>query len=168
MSDSTTPILHPASELKASRDCFNLIKRSEDEPGFLVGACTKLVAFKPLPSDPWTIGWGHTSGVVGGMTITAQVADALLLEDVLVVEQQLRPLLGSVQLTQGQWDALVDLAYNVGARRLPMIAPKLWAYMRDGKRELAAGQLLDIDRAGGVECGGLKRRRQDEAALFMA
>lgn len=153
----------------ASKTCLDCIKRHEDEAGFLAGRCSQLRAYRPVPTDPWTIGWGHAGGDVReGMTITPEEADQMLLADVEIIEAQLAPLVAGFVLTQGQYDALVSLAYNVGARRLPILAPKLWRYLREGKREMAAAELLDINRSAGHVLAGLTTRRQDEAKLFLS
>jgi lysozyme len=152
--------------LAASQSCLNLIKRAEDEPGFLAGRCSHLTAYR-CPAGIWTIGWGHTHGVYEGQAITAACADALLLEDVRAVEAELRPMLAGLELSQGQWDALVSLAYNTGPRRLPAIAPRFWKSLWAGDKQKSVVELVTINRAGGVVLAGLTARRKAEAALFL-
>jgi len=74
-----------------------------------------------------------------------------------------------VPLTQGQYDALVSLCFNLrgGAQRLPSIAPRLVAKINGGDGSGAADELLDIDRANGEVLPGLVRRREAERALFV-
>lgn len=66
----------------------------------------------------WTIGVGHTSMagaplVHPGMTITREQADNILKKDLALFEDAVE---GSVKvpMTQGQFDALVSLAFNIG------------------------------------------------------
>jgi lysozyme len=169
----------------ASPACLDNIKRFEDEPGWKAGRCSKLVAYR-CPAGVWTIAWGHTLGVEPGMTVTPELADALLLEDVRAVEAELRPILAGVPLTQGQWDALVSLCYNLkgGPRALPATAPKLWKSLHAGDKTTAVIEFSDMDRArcgacmghgcpachntGRVVLAGLTARRQAEAKLFMS
>lgn len=171
--------------LAASQSCLNLIKRAEDEPGFLAGRCSHLVAYR-CPAGVWTCGWGHTRGVYEGMTITAACADALLLEDVRAVEAELRPMVAGLELTQGQWDALVSLCFNLkgGPRALPAKAPKLWKALHAGDKRAAANEFGDMDRArcgacegrgcprcnntGRIQLAGLTARRMAEAQLFLS
>jgi lysozyme len=171
--------------MTASIACLNTIKRAEDEPGFLAGRCSHLAAYR-CPAGIWTIGWGHTHGVYEGMVITAACADALLLEDVRATEAELRPLTAAMTLTQGQWDALVSLCYNLrgGPRALPRTAPKLWKALHAGKRRAAANEFGDMDRArcgacegrgclkcnntGRIVLAGLSARRRAEAQLFLS
>jgi lysozyme len=121
------------------------------------------------PAGVWTVGWGHTAGVREGLRITEDLAEEFLRRDVDDVEQGLGSVV-RVPLTQGQYDALVSLCFNLcgGALRLPAIAPHLVARINEGDYAHAADELLDIDRANGRVLPGLKRRRIAERALFLA
>jgi len=143
--------------MKASQACVDLIKRCES---------LSLDAYL-CPAGAATIGWGHTRGVHLGQSISPSFADALLQEDIEAVEEELSLML-RVPVTQGQWDALVSLCFNCGARALPYKAPHLWACLLAGKKLQAANEFLDICHAGGVELPGLKARREAEAELFLA
>jgi lysozyme len=149
--------------MEASDECLALIKSCE---------ALRLTAYKPthLPNEPWTIGYGHTDGVEQGMTITEQVADALLAVDARAVENALDPLLRGLVVTQGMYDALVSLTFNLrgGPRALPHAAPKLYAALRSGQKQAAAAQFLDMDHENGVVLAGLKARREKEAALYLS
>jgi lysozyme len=151
------------NDLHASQACLDLIAGCE---------ALRLTAYKPtrLATEPWTIGYGHTAGVCEGMTITIDVAKELLLEDVGSVEGDLRPLVAHCVLTQGMWDALVSLCFNLrgGPRALPHAAPKLWAALLAGRRNDAAAQFRDMDHEGHTELAGLHARRTKEAALFLS
>jgi len=120
------------------------------------------------PAGVWTIGWGHTAGVREGMRITAELAEGFLRRDIEQVESGLAAVI-HVPLTQGQYDALVSLCFNLrgGAQRLPSIAPRLVAKINGGDGSGAADELLDIDRANGEVLPGLVRRREAERALFV-
>lgn len=82
-----------------------------------------------------------------------------------------------VPLRQGQFDALVSVAYNCGAGVVPGIAIVVNARPRylyprptqDGLisyRAHVQSTLLAYDHAGGQVLAGLKRRRQAEFVLF--
>lgn len=64
------------------------------------------------PAGVWTIGYGHTKGVVQGQAITAKQADELLTEDLKTAESVVsRECPG---LNQQQFDVLVSFVFNCG------------------------------------------------------
>lgn len=89
--------------MKTSQKGIDLIKKFE--------GC-QLKAYK-CPAGVWTIGYGHTSGVRKGMTITQIDANEFLALDIQKTEKQVSNLV-KVPLKQGQFDALVSFVYNVG------------------------------------------------------
>jgi lysozyme len=121
------------------------------------------------PAGVWTIGWGHTQGVGGGVRISEDLAEEFLHRDVAAVEEGLTAVIHS-SLTQGQHDALVILGFNLrgGAQRRPSIAPHLVAKIANGDYAGAADEFLDIDRANGQVLPGLVRRRVAERSLFLS
>jgi lysozyme len=146
--------------MKAGQAALDLIRRFEG---------LRLDSYL-CPSGVPTIGWGHTCGVHLGQTISAALAYVLLSQDVSDVENDLALMLHGTPVTQGQWDALVSLCFNLkgGPMALPKKAPRLWADLLAGKKPEAASEFLDMDHAGGVELAGLRARREAEAALFLA
>jgi lysozyme len=70
----------------------------------------------PDDAGVWTIGYGHTDGVVEGMTISQAQADQLLLADTLHTVSIATKLLAGVALLQYQFNAMVSLAFNIGSR----------------------------------------------------
>jgi len=69
-----------------------------------------------------------------------------------------------VALTQGQFDALVDFCFNLGAGRLAKST--LLRCLNAGRYNDAAEQLLLWDLAGGEVNLGLKARREAELRLW--
>jgi lysozyme len=129
----------------------------------------RLEAYR-CPAGVWTIGWGHTRGVQPGMRISPDRAAELLAEDIAEVERDL-PSAVHVDLTQGQWDALVSLCFNLrgGALRLPQTCPHLVASLNARDFAGAAPQFLNVNHAaGGAVLPGLTRRREAEVKLFLA
>jgi lysozyme len=112
----------------------------------------------------WTIGYGHTgSDVKPGMTITSAQAQALLALDVKSAAACVNNVV-AVQLTQQEFDALVDFVFNLGAgafRNSTMLRE-----LNTGDFTGAAAQFDLWDRAGGAVVAGLLRRREAEADLF--
>lgn len=132
----------------------------------------RTTAYKPLKKESgWTIGYGHHGpDVKPGMVCTEQWAYEQLKRDLRQVEHQLISALNAyeIEVTQGQFDALCSLLFNLsgGIRRL--IKFKLWAKLKAGDVRGAANEFLDINKAGGVEVKGLTLRRRAEARLFLS
>lgn len=70
-------------------------------------------AIIPVPGDVPTIGFGTTQGVKIGDKITPPKALARALKDVETYEGAIKQCV-KVPLTQSEYDAYVDLAYNIG------------------------------------------------------
>lgn len=95
--------------MKASETVKNKIKEYEG---------LRLTAYK-CPAGVLTIGYGHTGlDVKTGMTITQAEADSLFDKDIDRFESQLNATLGTANLRQCQYDALLSFAYNVGIYNL--------------------------------------------------
>ncbi|MBO9580339.1 MAG: lysozyme [Sphingobium sp.] len=157
--DAVNAVLYPAGEkapMTISQRGIDLIKRCEG---------LRLSAY-PDPGTggaPWTIGYGHTGPEVRkGLTITQAQADTFLVADIQRFEADVRALCPIT--TQGQFDALVSFAYNVGQSALS------GSTMR--KKHVAgnyAGAAAEFDRwvyAGGRTMAGLVARRAEERALY--
>src|SRR5208282_3398973 len=66
----------------------------------------------------WTIGYGHTGpGVHSGLIITQEQAEAFLQSDVAGAVACVNRLVTG-QISQSQFDALVDFAFNLGCANL--------------------------------------------------
>lgn len=125
----------------------------------------RLQAYK-CPADIWTIGVGHTKDVTEHDEITYEQSRELLRKDIEAVVKALAPFV-NVHVTEGQYVALVSLAFNVGASYVVHNCPRLMRALNAGDVEQAAHQFLDITKAGGKELPGLVRRRKSEAKLFL-
>jgi lysozyme len=112
----------------------------------------------------WTIGYGHTGAdVTPALTITQQQAEALLAKDVLAAARCVNTVV-KLQLTQDEFDALVDFVFNLGPGAF--VRSTLLADLNAGNFAKAAAQFECWDRAGGLVVAGLLRRRQAESDLF--
>ncbi|MEQ3425757.1 lysozyme [Citrobacter braakii] len=119
---------------------------------------------------PWTIGYGWTNHVDGkpvkrGMTIDQDTADRLLKTGLVGYENDVLKV-AKVKLTQGQFDALVSFAYNVGSRALS--TSTLLKKLNDGDVKGAADEFPRWNKSGGKVMSGLTRRREAERALFLS
>lgn len=125
-------------------------------------------AIIPVPGDVPTIGFGSTEGVRPGDTTTPPKALARALQDVSKYESALKGCI-RVPLHQYEYDAYVDLAYNVGPGAFcgSTLVKRLnaedyagacaeilrWRYYQG--RDCAAPENKRL-------CGGLLTRRQQE------
>lgn len=113
----------------------------------------------------WTIGYGHTRGVDPGMTCTQAEADNWLMCDIAYSAEDVNTHIKTT-ISQGEFDALVDFAFNLGAGSLNNST--LLKLVNAGDFDAAAQQFPRWDKAGGHEVAGLLRRRLAEQAEFTA
>lgn len=131
----------------------------------------RLKAYK-CPSGIWTIGYGHTKGVYPGMTITEELADKFLVDDIWYFERDVESLV-KVPLTQGQFDALVSFAFNVGSDIDDDDIPEglgdstLLKKLNSGDYAGAADEFPKWVYSRGKKLKGLVRRRAAERELFL-
>lgn len=140
--------------MQISDNGISLIKRFE--------GC-KLTAYKDVVGVP-TIGYGHTKGVVMGDKISQYQADKYLQQDLIPTMQCLNKL--GVTLKQGQFDALCSWIFNLGERNFSNSTMKRYILARRKPIEIT-DQLVRWCNAGGRPLLGLKRRRVDEANMFL-
>ena len=111
------------------------------------------------PGGVWTIGYGHTRNVREGMVITKEEALAYLRDDLVEYEDYVNSL--GLDLTQGQFDALVDFAFNCGTGSLG--SSTLLRKIRNGSTDdEVCGELMRWVHSNGRELRGLVLRRQWE------
>lgn len=114
--------------------------------------------------DPWTIGYGHTGAEVHqGMTITQEQAEEFLMQDVQKAVQTVNSKVHT-DLTQNEFESLVDFVFNVGAGNFA--GSTLLRKINAGDMEGAALEFQKWDKAAGHVMAGLVRRRQAETDLF--
>ena len=133
------------------------------------------------PAKLWTIGVGHVLypdqaklpidqrdrvqlGDGDNRVFSAQEIDAILRHDLDRFERGVERFC-PVALTQGQFDALVSFAFNVGLGTLQRST--LRQKILRGDMEGAAEEFLKYCMAGGKILKGLQNRRKDERALFI-
>ena len=112
-----------------------------------------------------TIGFGHRllPGEAFPNNIDLEQAESILHRDIAAAEDAVTRLV-KVPLSQGQFDALVDFVFNLGAGRLA--SSTLLKYLNSCRYSEAAWQLLAWDHAGSKEVAGLKTRREAEFRLW--
>lgn len=126
----------------------------------------RLKAYMPTEDDVPTIGWGSTGPDVHmGLVWTQEQADARFATDLAHFATSVGMAAGAATQTQGQFDAMVSLAYNIGiaAFRGSTLLRKHIAH----DYAAAAEQFLRWDKQAGVVLKGLTRRRQAERRMYL-
>lgn len=132
------------------------------------------------PAGVWTCGWGCTEDVNQHTQWTKDEAEAALAREMAKHEANVERLV-KVPLTQGQFDALVSLVYNVGAGNIgsSSLLKHLnagdyaraashfadWKYSRVVDPKLAS--LMKVKPGTKAVLPGLVKRRAAEAAMFL-
>lgn len=143
--------------MKLSDNGLNLVKKWEGRAGQPV-----LQAYQDVVGV-WTNGYGNTHGVVPGSVITLEQAIADLIANTGTAQDTVNRVV-RVPLTQNQFDACVDLAFNIGntAFANSTLVRKLNSKDYAG----AALEFAKWNKAGGKVVQGLVNRRADETKLF--
>ena len=141
--------------MKASGKAYSLIRQFEG---------LRLTAYR-CPAGVWTIGYGHTSGVVPGMIITKEQAEELLKQDIETAENIVSA--ECPNLRQCQFDALVSFVFNVGGGnfRKSTLLKKNKANPDDNS---IMDEFLRWVYANGVVLPGLQKRRLLEMRLYFS
>jgi lysozyme len=125
----------------------------------------RLIAFKPIATDPWTIGWGHTGAdVFEGMVWTQFKADSQLLVDMSSAEQAVKRLV-KVSLSREQFIALCDLVYNIGEPAFSTSTLLRRLNLADWEGTIA--EFARWNLSAGHVYAGLTLRRSAEKAEFI-
>ena len=122
----------------------------------------RLEAYKDA-AGVWTIGYGHTQDVRPGDKISEYCAKEYLLQDLYPVEQAVNKM--NIARTEGQFDALVSFAFNLGIDRLKK-STLLKVICGGGSKNQIKREFKKWVYAGGKKLKGLERRREWEARRF--
>ena len=113
--------------------------------------------------EPWTIGYGSTSGVRKGMTITKEQAEARLVQDLTHAEDTVSRLV-MVPLNDNQFGALVSFVFNIGSGAFA--SSTLLRKLNAGDYAAVPAQLARWNKNDGSVMAGLTKRRPAEAKLW--
>ena len=116
------------------------------------------------PAGVPTIGYGHTKGVKMGMGISQQQADDYLVEDIAPLEHKLNTM--GINFRQEQFDALVSWMFNLGIASFTR-STMLKRIQEDKPDEVITDEMVRWVTAAGKPLVGLKKRRIDEANMFL-
>ncbi|MDE1545930.1 glycoside hydrolase family protein [Dechloromonas agitata] len=119
-------------------------------------------AIIPVPGDVPTYGLGSTKREDGGPvrmtdTITPPKAIALAVRDISAKESVLKRCFGEAMLTQGEYDAFVDLAYNVGPAAV--CRSSIPGKVQRGEYAAACRTILDFKKVQGRDCSAPENKR---------
>lgn len=167
-------IMRARAKVDARNRQLNALKRPTKTSKTGVKFIAEFEGWFPEPyNDPAgyaTVGFGH---LIGYRAVTQADRDKwgrlteregwdLLAADLREYESAVRRIV-RVPITQGQFDALVSFAYNLGPGTLgdleSDINARRWADVASAMKQYV--------HAGGAVLPGLVRRRNDEAAMFM-
>lgn len=138
--------------MKTTKEVFEKIKEFEG---------LRLTAYK-CPAGVWTIGYGHTSGVKQGMTITKSQAEKYLKEDIENIEKKVDAVLNRRNLTGlnlYQYSALVSFTFNCGSTNLSNLT-------KDRTVKNIGKAITLYNKSNGTVLQGLVNRRQWESDYF--
>lgn len=117
------------------------------------------------PAGVWTVGYGATGpDITSGTVWTEDQANLDLTRRCTILGYRISQASGR-SLTQGQTDALVSFAYNLGLRAL--LSSTLWYRLQCGDVAGAADQFGRWVHADGRPLPGLVRRRTREREVFL-
>ena len=112
----------------------------------------------------WTIGFGTTTGVKEGQTISQIKAEEYLRFDLAIFEKAVTESL-KVPVNQNQFDALCAFAYNVGINALKN-STLLKKVNKNPNDPTIRAEFLKWNKANGRALKGLTNRRIAEANLY--
>lgn len=144
--------------MQVSKGLIDIIKEME---GFRSESYSDVVGV-------WTIGYGTTRvngiKVRPGMKCTKEEAEQYIFDDVDPIAERVTDMV-KVPVTQNQFDALCDFAYNLGTGALEKST--LMKKLNAGDYDGAANEFDKWVYAGGKKLNGLVRRRALEKSLFL-
>jgi lysozyme len=155
------------SEMVASSNFWKMIKNFEGDPRNQINGIKEpmYTAYQDT-ANIWTIGYGHIDGVKKGLKIDKKTANDFLYQDTVEAVKCVRRILSQwkenglkVRLTQGQFDSLVSLVFNVGCDGVRM--SDFIQDIKKGKMKSAGEKIKSFKTSGGIE------RRNIEAQPFM-
>lgn len=114
------------------------------------------------PAGYKTIGYGHISDN-NINDITKDEADKLLAEDIYKAERSVKRNI-KVDLSQGQFDALVSFAFNLGGAALQRST--LRQKVNREEHQDVPKEFMRWVYAGGIALAGLVKRREAEAEVY--
>ena len=157
-----TPLVRlPARELSASEDFKEALVQEEG---------VRDVVYRDVAGFP-TVGCGHLVTPDDGLPLGDRIGYDRILDfldqDLAEAEAAVRSIADDLPLFQHEFDALVDLVYNVGPGALSIAkSPRLMEAIAAHDYEAIAGE-LEYHHAGGQLARGLVHRSERRTRIFM-
>lgn len=151
----------PAALLKASEEFKQALIEEEG---------VRYTVYRDVAGYP-TVGVGHLVRPADNLRVGDRISEKRVLEflesDLETAEEGVRILVGDLPLYQHEFDALLDLVYNVGLGNVSeKNSPRLNAAI-DARDYDAIAAELDYRHAGGKVARGLEYRSERRAQIFM-
>ena len=151
----------PASMLSASDEFKQALIEEEG---------VRYTVYRDVAGYP-TVGVGHLVRPADNLRVGDRISDqrvlAFLEEDLKTAEHGVRALVGDLPLFQHEFDALLDLVYNVGLGNVSKgESPRLNAAIDSGDYDGIAAE-LDYTHAAGKVARGLEFRSERRAKIFL-
>lgn len=129
----------------------------------------RLEAYRDV-AGVWTVGYGHTRGVVPGMVVTEEQADRALQDDLASAEATVFSATCMAPTNDDQFSAMVALCFNIGSMNFRGSTVLREHLARNRQAAADAFLLWNKAHVGGalVEVAGLTRRREAERALYLS
>ena len=120
-----------------------------------------------------TIGYGHSIyapsieeyPIHEGQHITEEEGEKILRADLKPTEAAVNSAV-TREITQKQYDALVSFTFNVGTGAFK--SSDVLSYTNAGNYQAAGDAFLDYSYAGGEFIPGLRKRREEERAMYLS
>lgn len=150
-----------AADLGISDDLRDIIREEEGQV---------LTVYRDISGKP-TVGAGHLvvpdDKLAVGDRISARQMETFLDRDLQKAANSVRKLLGRTKVKQHEFDALVDLVYNVGPGNVSETkSPGLNAGIRNADYRLISENLYYSRAADGRRAGGLVNRSERRRRMF--
>lgn len=127
--------------------------------GIAVNEGYRQTAYLPTPQDVPTIGFGETNGVEIGQKTTPERALVQLLQSAQAHADAIKQCI-HVPMFQYEWEAAVDIAYNIGARAF--CNSTMVRKLNTSDYQGFCDGMLAWDKQAGHTLPGLTKRRQQE------
>ena len=158
--------------MQTSLKAIELIKHHEGVrfkpyrcPALLWTACVGHVLYPEQAKIPMDQRGAYPLRPEDNRTFSKDEVNGILRADLQRFERGVGQLI-PVALTQGQFDALVSFAFNLGLGGVQRST--LRQKVLRGEIEEASNEFLKFTRGGGKVLPGLVKRRQDERSLFLS
>ncbi|MBX7531819.1 lysozyme [Qipengyuania sp. 1XM1-15A] len=164
-------VTQPLAETENVRKPAVILKASDEfKQALIEEEGVRYTVYRDVAGYP-TVGVGHLVRPADNLRVGDRVSEKRVLdfleEDLKIAERGVRVLVGDLPLYQHEFDALLDLVYNVGLGNVSeRESPRLNAAITERDYEAIAAE-LDYTHAAGKVARGLEYRSERRAQIFM-